>query len=345
MINDPGKAWKVLIVVCTPMVLAALLVSFLLDSEQPESAAVEKEEVNLPVPVPARVPEINATAPVENEKPPQQEMVLFAPWGDAEGELGRKTPEEGAPEGPMSFTVAEDGSVYVLDQVNRRVQIFKDGKFSRELEIPGDTFQDLALDPNGRIVLLDRLAQKSVVFLNPEQRVLLEGPRVPEGGGVTGLFVQDDGVWVEVEHQKLVRIADASGKADPQRPWVPGRHSMDGVSLLSAALDGRRAAVISIRPIDSDAAPAALRVEFPEKILFLSALESDPEGNIYLGARLEKAEVLVILASDGSELARVALPQNPVELEQFRAIRMGQDGGVYRLHCAGPGATLRRIVW
>ena len=120
---------------------------------------------------------------------------------------------------------------------------------------------------------------------------------------------------------------------------------MDGAWLLSAALDGRQAAVISIRPIDSDEAPAGLRVEFPHKVLHLTALESDPEGNIYLGARLEKAEVLVILASDGTEQARIALPASSLELEQFRAIRMGQDGGVYRLHFAGPGATLIRIVW
>ncbi|MFC1655220.1 hypothetical protein ACFL2F_05375 [Myxococcota bacterium] len=343
MFCDTRKTAAILIAVCTIMVLAAVAIFLLHDSEQPEDITVENETVPVPARVP--VPGIKTVTSTNDEDPPNQENVLFAPWGDAAGELGRKEPAEGAPEGPMSFVVAEDGQVYVLDQVNRRVQVFKDGKFARQYEIPGDTFQDLAVDPDGRVVLLDRLAQKSVVFLDPEQRIPLEGPRVPEGGGVTGLFAQDDGVWVEVEHQKLVRIADASGKADPQRPWVPGRHSMDGAWLLSAALDGRKAAVISVRPVDSDDAPAALRVEFGEKILFLTALESDPEGNIYLGARLEKAEVLVILASDGTEQARIALPVSGLELEQFRSLRMGQDGGVYLLHFAGPGATLIRIVW
>ena len=55
--------------------------------------------------------------------------------------------------------------------------------------------------------------------------------------------------------------------------------------------------------------------------------------------------MLVILAPDGSELARVALPVAQIELEQFQTVRMGRDGSVYQLHFAGPGATLRRIAW
>jgi hypothetical protein len=55
--------------------------------------------------------------------------------------------------------------------------------------------------------------------------------------------------------------------------------------------------------------------------------------------------MLVILAPDGSEAGRVALPVAAIELEQFRALRMGQDGGIYQLHFAGSGATLRRIEW
>jgi sugar lactone lactonase YvrE len=244
----------------------------------------------------------------------------------------------------MSFMVAEDGRVYVLDQTNQRVQIFENGKFSRAIEIPGETFQDLAVDENGRIVLLDRLAQKAVVFLDPEQRIPLEGPRVPEGGGVTGMFI-NDGVWVEVEHQKLVRIADSQGNPDPDRPWISGRHSADGAWLLRAALDGRNAVNITLQPIDSAGAPVVRRVESEEKILFLTALESDPEGNIYLGARLEKSEVLVILKPDGSEAGRVALPAAEIELEQFRALRLGADGGMYQLHFNDSGARLRRIEW
>jgi hypothetical protein len=353
MFLETRKTAVVLIAVCSVAIIITLAVSFLLNSEDPESITVESKDV----PVPARAAERSGAAPVgvpvpgsaaikrtEKEDPPPQDNVFSAPWGSAEGELGRRVPEEGAPEGPMSFMVAEDGRVYVLDQINQRVQIFKDGKFSREIKIPGDTFQDLAVDENGRVVLLDRLVQKAVVYLEPEVRVPLEGPHVPEGGGVTGLFI-NDGAWVEVEHQKLVRIADTNGKPDPDRPWVPGRHSADGAWLLLAAKEGKNAAKVTLQPGGPGGSPVVLKTEFDDKVLFLTALESDPEGNIYLGARLERAEVLVILKPDGSELGRVVLPVQQIELEQFRALRMGMDGGIYRLHFSDSGATLGRIEW
>ena len=342
MFMETRKTATLLIVVCTIIVLTAITIAFLLTSEAPESEPATKEVV--PVTEPVTVTGSETAKDVETENLPLQDNTFTAPWGSAQGKLGRRVPEEGAPEGPMSFTVAEDGKVYVLDQINQRVQIFENGKFSREITIPGDTFQDLAVGENGRIVLLDRLAQKAVVFLEPEQRIPLEGPHVPEGGGVTGMFV-NDGVWVEVEHRKLVRVAGADGKADPDRPWLDGRHTADGAYLVLAALDGRLAVNITLKPIDSAGAPVVRRVEFNEKILFLTALESDPEGNIYLGARLEKTEVLVIISPDGPELGRVALPVAEIELEQFRALRMGQDGGIYQLHFAESGARLRRIEW
>jgi hypothetical protein len=190
------------------MIAITLAIAFLLDSEEPEEEPADKETAPVHVHVHDHVHVPDAGN--EEDDPPPQDNVFTAPWGSAEGELGRRVPEEGAPEGPMSFVVSEDGRVFVLDQVNQRVQVFKDGKFSREIKIPGDTFQDLAVDPDGRVVLLDRLAQKAVVFLDPEQRVPLKGPHVPEGGGVTGLFL-NDGVWVEVEHNpsadRLDRIA------------------------------------------------------------------------------------------------------------------------------------------
>ena len=342
MFCDTRKTATILIAVCSIAIIITLAFAFLLDSEEPVSKPVI-DDVD-PASASASASGSAASKAEEPEDPPPQDNIFFAPWGPGPGELGRRIPEEGAPEGPMSFTVAGDGKVYVLDQINQRVQVFADGQFDREIKIPGETFQDLAVDETGRLVLLDRLAQKAVVFLEPEVRVPLEGPHVPEGGGVTGLFL-NDGAWVEVEHQKLVKIADANGKPDPDRPWVPGRHSADGAWLLLAALDGRHAVNITLKPIDGDTTPVVRRATFNDKVLFLTALESDPEGNIYLGARLEKSEVLVIISPDGAEPGRVALPVQRIELEQFRALRMGMDGGIYRLHFADSGAALKRIEW
>ena len=69
------------------------------------------------------------------------EVVVRADWGSAPGQLGRRGGDESAPEGPMSFAVAPDGGVWVLDQVNRRVVRFGgDGAYRDELPIGSDTF-------------------------------------------------------------------------------------------------------------------------------------------------------------------------------------------------------------
>ena len=46
--------------------------------------------------------------------------------------------------------------------------------------------------------------------------------------------------------------ADASGRADQNRPTMPGRPSGDGRAFLRAALDGREAAVVLRRARDAD---------------------------------------------------------------------------------------------
>lgn len=300
-----------------------------------------------------------ASAPASGPAGPRVEIVFRAAWGGGPGELGHSRPQEGNPEGPMSFAVDRAGRVLVLDQVNSRVQLFAGGQPAKSVPLPADTFQDIEVGPHGDLVLLDRLARQSVVFAGAGGAVASEvglgGAGVPEGGGVTGLFQRDDGTWVEVEHRDLVRVADASGRADPNRPAMPGRPSGDGRAFLRAALDGREAAVVLRRARDADAFAPLARVPFPAPILHLTALESDSRGRIFLaaallrrptdeGSRPDEAELLAILGPDGVELGRVTLPPRRGPEEFYRPIRLGADGNVYQMSWDERGVTMRRIL-
>lgn len=290
------------------------------------------------------------------------DVVFFAPWGSGEGRLGRSEAEESDPAGPMGFVVDAAGRAAVLDQVNSRVLMFAGGKQVSAIGLPADSYQDLQLDQDGNLVLMDRLARRSVELFDsrgrPIARVDLEGSGVPEGGGTTGLFLRDDGVWVEVEHERLVRVADARGRPDPDRPQVNGRFSADGVLLLSAVREGRNQAVVLARPA---AAPGELprlfsRVWFSLPILHLLALESDMAGRVRLAARLARFEdkapfgVLedrveaVLLGPDGAEIDRVQLPAPRGALDQFRTLRLSPDGVLYHLYYDESGVSLRRMV-
>jgi hypothetical protein len=322
-----------------------------------------------PVPEPARASELpqvtRAPAPVAaapNQQnfsataPSKLETVVRARWGGKPGELGKRAANESNPEGPMSFAVDERGRAFVLDQVNSRVQVFEAGKAPKTVPLPSDTFQDVALAKNDGLVLLDRLSTGSVAFVDGTAKVTheiaLAGRGVSDAGDVTALFSREDGTWVEVKHQNLVRIADADGNPLEEREIVQGRFGENG-TLLRASKSGASSAFVAAKTA-SGVAPLA-KIGFDLPISEISALETDARGRIFLGANLvresafppydveETAEVVVVLAPTGAELARVALPASTGAEESFRRVRVGADGALYQLAFDEHGATLRRV--
>ncbi len=287
------------------------------------------------------------------------EKVMDLPWGDAPGQVGRKEANESAPEGPMSFFVDDSGRLILLDQVNSRVQVFDEGSDPAILNLPDETYQDVTTTEDGDVMVMDRLARKDIETYGPDGKMLasvgLEGQGVEESGGVTGMFQRPDGTWVEVEHSRLVRVANKSGQADPDRPVLPGRFSADGTVLLSAVKDSPDSALLLSRPSDSPTqVPTSLaRIHFEKPLAFLTALESDQSGRIFVGAVLmqesspgvaQSWETIVALDAMGHELGRVTMPIVAGALEQFRNIRVGADGALYWLRLGPNGAQLIRIV-
>lgn len=98
--------------------------------------------------------------------------VLRVRIGSGPGELGVVTPEEANPEGPMSFAVGSGGEIYVLDQTNSRIQVFKEGQLLLTIPIPGSVFIDIELLPGGLIALLDNVVDKIIIILDQTGRVV-----------------------------------------------------------------------------------------------------------------------------------------------------------------------------
>ncbi len=288
-----------------------------------------------------------------------ERTLAHAAWGDGVGELGRRDGTRAAPEGPMSFAVDAAGRATVVDQVNARAEVFAPGEAPRVVPLPSQTFQDVAFSPHGDLVLLDRLGTASVAFASADghvdREVALAGPGVPSGGDVTALFARDDGTWVEVGHESLVRVADASGHADPARPAVAGRFSADGASLLRAARSGSTHVVVTLQPRGERPALLA-RVEFALPVHEIMGLEPTADGGVVVGASLaqasasppydalERAEVIVVLDRLGVEQSRLRLPAQPGAEESFRRLRVGQDGALYHMAYGLKGVTLRRYA-
>ncbi len=262
----------------------------------------------------------------------------------------------------MSFTVDDEGRLLVLDQVNARLQVFEDGTWVKSIPIPAETFHDIAMAEDGRIAALDRFSGDEVVIISErgkvESRVRLTGLEIPEGGLTTGLFARADGTWVEVEHERLVQVADERGQPVASRRTLPGRPSRDGRWLLQALREGPDAAVVLVRPASNpEAVPVLLaRVEFLLPVLQLTALESDRAGRVYLAAIiarfdesdhtlvLEEYEPVVVLSPEGRELGRVVFPPRTLPEESFVPIRVSPAGAIYQMAFTEEGVVFRRAV-
>jgi hypothetical protein len=83
-------------------------------------------------------------------------IVARAAWGSGARELGLNSGREQSRIGPSAFDVAPDGSIIVLDQVNRRLAVYRNGGVSthQPIEFSGGE-GDLAVGRNGAIYVLD----------------------------------------------------------------------------------------------------------------------------------------------------------------------------------------------
>jgi len=292
--------------------------------------------------------------------------VLRLPWGSAAGSLGRRVPDEGNPECPSTLAADARGRVWILDQVNARVQVFVPGaRRPQVIPLPADTFQDLAPDGRGGVAVLDRLVSRTISFVSAsgqvERTLSVEGPGIPEGGGVTALFRHDDGWWLEYDHARVVRVAGSDGSPDTLRPALLGRLSPDGSRLFVASVAGG-AVTLGVRDGRSPPGPerSFARVVFDvprgaRPLVTLLALEPDARGRVWLAAAVaaqapRPSEALLqddvevrLLGPDGAVAGRARLPAPEGPEEMLRPVRLGEDGALYQLACEAAGAVVRRV--
>jgi hypothetical protein len=258
----------------------------------------------------------------------------------------------------MSLTVTRGGEILVLDQVNRRVQRFyPDGKLAGQVDVWSDTVQDLAVDERGNLLVLDRLARAELTVYGPDgqprENIPVVGGPIREGGGVTGVFTDATGTYLEREHTETARVAGPDGRPDPQRPTEPGRPSRDGQYYLWAAIADREAGVATVRVFDRDARLVWARpVSFPRSIVHLLLLDSDRQGFLYVGGLVGftagteltnlATVVLRLRLADGAPAGILMLPPNTSAEEVFRELVIGDDGAVYQMLPGENGLTVTR---
>jgi hypothetical protein len=285
-------------------------------------------------------------------------VVVQGSWGSGPGQFGRRPAEESNPEAPMSLFVDDRGNLSILDQVNRRVQRFdRSGVPLPSIPIPTETAQDLLQDGE-RLLVLDRLGpEPGVQALDLEGNELFKLPVVGgslrEGGAITGLFSDTEGLYVENGHDDLVRVADAESNATDLQQTVPGRPSRDGRLYLKAGIIDEETGRVYLQAHDRQRELAwETPLSLGRPLLHLLLLDSDKQGQVYLGAEVghedpatyeiqELATLVVRLDNEGHLAGVLTLPPSTSDpAETFRPLAVDDEGRIYHLVPGESGLTV-----
>jgi len=273
--------------------------------------------------------------------------ILRVPIGSGPNEIGVIIPDEGNPEGPMSFALGKNEEIYVLDQINRRIQVYKNNVRVETIPLGADTYDDIDLCSDKKIVLLDSLIEESIFIINRKGGILnkipLKGKLIPDPLEVLEIQIVEEGkfagIWVALD-RRSIRLASLDGQSF-QPIGVPGKFSLDGKRLMKAEKIGEITAVVYRSEENSFARwEPEITVEFSWPIISLLGLWDDRNENIYLGAFLSSenergeevfANEFVVLNSQGKEINRfrIFVQEEPHEIR--RSIRISPEGYLYQM--------------
>jgi hypothetical protein len=192
---------------------------------------------------------------------------LRLPYGGAAGEVGRTDggPNQ-LPAGPSSFDVAPDGSIYVADWVNRRIEVFDPaGRLRRAIGMPVSVPADLAVADGGRVFVSTLGSDATTVELAPDGRVL---GRYPVAYGVVArIAATETGPRVLAAPAQWSAVRDMGGSplgAEAQAATQTSSVPLDGGDIgVSQDLPGDRVAFAWTR---SDGSRAGAVVSLPDGV-------------------------------------------------------------------------------
>lgn len=259
----------------------------------------------------------------------------------------------------MSLAEGADGSVIVLDQVNRRlVRYDQNGEEAGTSPLTMSEPQDIATAPDGTAAVLDRLVDRTVTIVSPDGRTLgtlpVEGEGIPEAGGVTAVMVDGDDVFVERENGPLVRIGDLSARPAQERTEIPGRPTRDGLSYILAGLVEAPAGRFFVSSIERSSREHRFTRELTVPLILrqILLLDTDNAGIIYVAVagtpygaeeEVEEVRLLCLMPNDGSTIDGAVLPPNTDPEETMREMIVLATGGVLYSMRSDEGVTIGRF--
>lgn len=284
----------------------------------------------------------------------EPDEVISIPWGKGPREAGLILGDEGSTIGPQAMDVDHTGTIYLLDQVNDRIQILAPhGDLIDEIPLELGPLGDLALGGDGTAYVLNDLPE------GPGSH-----PVVHEVGLDAGEFSEAPTRTVHTPESEpaLLRVVD-------HEPWVYGTPSdawrrlhMDGSlapvqmgmpseigEVLRRVRDFQRIDLLALgtrvpipttlhAPTDRMFGELALVEPLENDLVLLVARTWREQPN-----RVDQHEV-VILSREGDVIEHFAVRNGEwAETAPLSQYRLGQDGSLYQLWSDPMGLEIRRF--
>ncbi len=285
----------------------------------------------------------------ENGAAPEAQVRLT--WGAGPGQAGLDVQPSGVRVGPTAFDVDHEGNVYLLDQVNDRIQVFdRQGTLTdlvpMELGAEGDIavaedgtlyLIDIALGGPGSPTLLHRIVRSDVPFSTPAS---VQTIRAPEDDALRIRPDAAGGAWVySMPSDAWHAVFEATGPS--VRSGMP-----DGqVEVLRRVSDGK---FLDLQVVGGD---TAARLTVPVGRLFGPLHEVERVGTSLVSVFRtwrenpdQHHEEVVAVSPEGQVRSHFGVDAPDfAELGRMGGYRVADDGTVYQLWNDEAGVEIRRF--
>lgn len=264
-------------------------------------------------------------------------------YGSGNGEVGAVSEGEGAIIGPKSFTVDDEGNIYICDTVNERVQVFSsNGDYLSTIPLKVEGMAtDIAIDKRGFIYIYDRIK----LYQYDKKGNFIKAVDVDEGrwGGGGTMHIINNEIYMYACDSKtcgdftigrtlfnnlLVGPSDKESKRFKEK----GKQGFSGKKYMTGLRRFERGEM-EIKAKDSG---TSQNMSFPlREILSIKFLGEDKKGNVYVKTERNKAKVIVVdvhkFSMNYDYLNTITMPESDVFFVPNKEYFVDKDGTIYRL--------------
>jgi hypothetical protein len=289
--------------------------------------------------------DVRVQSDVIGSKPYKGKMITVdIPYGSGVGQVGTVNEGEGAIIGPKSFTVDDEGTIYVCDTVNTRVQIFNsNGNYLSTIPLKTEAMaEDIAVDDSGFIYIYDQLGKlyqydKKGTLVS---KIAVDVNRLPGGGAMHAInseiyvYACDDHMCEDFIIGRtsldnlLIRPSDEEAKIVKEK-GKQGLSRKKYMTGLNKTVKG------DLEINDKDRASLKIMSLPIREILSIEFLGEDIKGNLFIKTdRDDENKKLVSevhkLNAKGDYLRTNQMPESDISYWSVRNYAISENGTLYQ---------------